>query len=70
MRAERLGAAMRLFGLVREPAEAALEATTQLPLLTADEWEAWRATDDEDVRLAHACLNAELELRERQWQAL
>jgi len=41
-RARRLGAAMLLFGLVREPAPAALHATADLPLLDADEWEAWR----------------------------
>lgn len=68
MRAERLGATMLLFGIVREPATDALER--EPPLLTEDELEAWRATDDEDVRLAHACLNAEFELRDRQWQAL
>lgn len=69
-RAERLGAAMLLFGLVREPATAALEANADLALLAAGEWEAWREADDEDVRLAHACLSTEFELRERQWRTL
>ncbi len=70
MRAERLGAAMLLFGLVREPATAALRAAGDLPLVTDDAWAAWRSADDEDVRLAHACLRTEFELRDRQWQAL
>lgn len=64
-RADRLGAAMLLFGLVGEPAADAL--TRQPPLLTRDEWAAWRATDDDDVALARACLTAEHELREVGW---
>jgi hypothetical protein len=69
-RAGRLGAAMLLLGLVREPAAAAVEALQDTPLLTAEEWEAWRSLDAEDRALALACLNAEYELRDRQWSAL
>lgn len=69
-RADRLGASLRLFGLVREPGHAAVEAAAVMPLLSAEEWEAWRETDDDDRALALACLNVEFELRERQWRAL
>lgn len=69
-RADRLGATMLLLGIVREPAEAAVQRAAEFPCLTPDEWEAWRETDDEDFRLAHACLNAEFEHRARQFDAL
>ena len=69
-RAERLSAALMLFGLVRESRTDALAAVEDLPMLSAAEWEAWRAGDDEDVALALACINAEFELREAEWRCL
>jgi len=69
-RAATLGSAMLIFGLVREPAREALDALEDVPLLTAEEWEAWREGDDEDLRITRACLDAEYELRANQWIAL
>lgn len=69
-RAERLGVTMLLFGLVREPARDALQGSKDTELLTHEEVEAWRSSDDEDLRLGQACIEAEFELREHQWQAL
>ncbi len=69
-RADRLGATLLILGLVREPAVSALHGLEDTPLLTVEEWEAWRSADAADLVLAHACLNAEYELRERQWNAL
>ena len=69
-RADRLGAAMLTLGLVREPAESALQALEDTPLLTGDEWDAWRALEPDDIALVHACLIAGFELRDRQWSAL
>jgi len=69
-RADRLGATLLLFGLVRESRTDALAAVEDLPMLSAAEWEAWRAGDDEDVALALACINAEFELREAEWRCL
>lgn len=69
-RADRLGAVLLILGLVRQPAAAALHGLEDTPLLTSDEWAAWRSADAADLVLAHACLNAEYELRERQWTAL
>ncbi len=66
-RAERLGVTMLLFGLVREPARDALQGSKDTELLTHDEFEAWRSSDDEDLRLGQACIEAEFELREHQW---
>jgi hypothetical protein len=69
-RAERLGVTMLLFGLVREPARDALQGSKDTELLTHEEVEAWRSSDDEDLRLGQACIEAEFELRDHQWQAL
>ena len=69
-RGDRLGVTMRMLGLVREPAPAAVEGASAAGLLTEEEWEVWREGDDQDIALAHACLTAEFELRERQWSAL
>lgn len=69
-RADRLGAVMLVLGLVKEPAPAALDGLAETPLLTTEEWEAWRSIEPEDRDLAWACLTAEFELRERQWAAL
>lgn len=69
-RADRLGVAMLAFGLVRERPLEALRSSAECALLTADELDAWRECDDEDLALAQACLVAEFELRARQWDAL
>ena len=69
-RAERLGAAMLVCGLVHEPACQAVEATAQLDLLTDEQWEAWHALDGEDGRLAQACLALEFERRNQEWASL
>lgn len=69
-RADRLGAALLVLGLVREPGTEALEASAEIQLLTADEWDSWRNLDDDDIALVHACLNVEFELRSRGFAAL
>lgn len=69
-RAERLGVTMLLFGLVREPARDALQGSKDTELLTHEEVETWRSSDDEDLRLGQACIEAQFELRDHQWQAL
>jgi hypothetical protein len=69
-RADRLAAAVLVCGLVREPATTAMESAAEAGLLTPAEWEAWRSLDDEDIRIAHACLEAEYGRRLRQWRAL
>ncbi|MFY9488056.1 MAG: hypothetical protein WAP35_05090 [Solirubrobacterales bacterium] len=69
-RADRLGASMSLLGIVYEHPRDALRRLEAEPFLTEDEWSAWRRTDDRDIELASACLNAEFELRNRQWDAL
>ncbi|WP_445151136.1 hypothetical protein [Baekduia sp. Peel2402] len=69
-RAARLEAAILVCGLVHEPAEAALLALEDVPLLTVEQWDAWRALDSEDVALLAACLDAEFALRAREWAAL
>jgi hypothetical protein len=69
-RADRLGATMRLLGVVYEHPEDAITGSNEAELLTEDEWSAWRRVDDVDVELASACLIAEYELRNRQWDAL
>jgi len=69
-RAERLGISMLIFGLVLEPASAALAALAEVPLLTEGELEIWREGDDEDIALTNACLQVEYGLRAEQWRAL
>jgi hypothetical protein len=69
-RADRLGAAVLLLGLVRQPAVEAVDAAAEVDLLTADEWDAWRSADETDLRIAHACLVAQYEQRAREWAAL
>lgn len=69
-RADRLGAAMLVLGLVHEPATAAVAALEEVPLLTDDQWEAWRDLDNADLALTHECLRAQFETRAREWEAL
>jgi hypothetical protein len=69
-RADRLGAAILVCGLVREPADAAIRALEDLPLLDGEQWEAYRDLDHEDVALLRACLEVEFEIRDREWEAL
>lgn len=69
-RADRLGATMRLLGVVYEHPEDAITGSNEAELLTEDEWSAWRRTDEVDLCLANSCLIAEYELRNRQWNAL
>lgn len=69
-RASRLGAALLICGLVREPAVDAVVGASVTGLLTSTEWDAWRAGDETDRRLALACLEVEYGLRDQQWAAL
>lgn len=69
-RAERLAAALLIFGLVDEPPADALAALESCPLLTPAEIEAWRDADEQDAALMRACLELEHELRDAQWAAL
>lgn len=52
--ADRLGAALLILGLVCEPAVSALYALEDTPLLTKEEWEAWRSMGSADLLLARA----------------
>ena len=69
-RADRLRTSVLLFGLVNQPATDALTGSRDAALLAAEEWDAWRSSDDEDTALARACIEAERERRDRQWTAL
>ena len=68
--AQRLGAALLIFGLVDERPADALVALESCPLLTPAEMAAWRDADEQDAALARACLPVERELRDAQWRAL
>jgi hypothetical protein len=63
-----LGAALFVFGLVREPPLAAADASW--PFLYVREMEALAAGGEDDLALLNACLEVEYELRRRQWKAL
>jgi hypothetical protein len=69
-RAATLGAAMLVCSLVQEPPPDALLATADVCLLTEDEWNAWRAMDDDELPLIHACLQVEWAVRSDEFAAL
>lgn len=72
IRADRLAAAILLFGIVREPAYESVdhEQNTDTPLLTERQWEEWNACDEDDDHLAAICLREQHAHRAREWQAL
>jgi len=69
-RADRLGAAVLLLGLVRQPAVEAVDAAAEVGVLTIEQWDAWRSADETDLHIAHACLVAQYEQRAREFAAL